>query len=165
MDEISTKKPIRIPVKFVDQKWEYFYGGMLPLADGTIGDLVVDKCAIQDSDFLARLQRSTKHKILGLGTSLLVALTIKRNVKLADGLDELLEPQGDLAPSLGEAYYFKRRSPDTRFVRIFIDGPTEKQKRDDPTEQGCLALSGRTATEGSLDQHGTSARNCIERVC
>jgi hypothetical protein len=42
MRSIFEQSPIRIPVKLIDEKWEYFYGGGLPIKAGTIGDLIID---------------------------------------------------------------------------------------------------------------------------
>ena len=57
MRNIYKHDPIRIPVKLVGEQWEYFYGGGLPLRNGSIGDLLVDKSAIEDPKFLAKLKR------------------------------------------------------------------------------------------------------------
>jgi hypothetical protein len=136
MRDIYEYDPIRIPVKLVEGQWEYFYGGGLPIKNGSIGDLVVDKSTITDGKFLAQLKRGSKHKILEAGTPLLVALTIKQPAKLSDALTLHLLATGKEEPRLGDAYHYTPRSADTRFIRITISGPTERQKRDDPKEQG-----------------------------
>jgi len=140
MKSIYDRDPIRIPVKLVDGKWEYFYGGGVPVKDGAVGDLVVDKSSIHDKDFLARIRRASKHKILDLGTHLLVALTIKDVSALSEDQTKLFHPVGNSGPLLGDAYYFTPRSGDTRFVSIWIGEPTQAQKQIDPKAQGGVWL-------------------------
>jgi len=136
MRNIYDHDPIRIPVKLVDGQWEYFYGGHLPIKNGSIGDLLVDKVAVEDQKFLAQLKRASKHKILEVGTPLLVALTIKQPSNLTDELKKHLQPADEKGPKLGDAYYYTLRSDNTRFIKITISGPTERQKRSDPEEKG-----------------------------
>lgn len=140
MRSIYDLDPIRIPVKLVDGQWEYFYGGGLPVRNGTVGDLVVDKSSIEDKKFLANLKRISKHKILEFGVRLLVAVTVKRPQDIEQKLKDHLLPMGDAGPKLGDAYYRTPRSGDTRFVEISIGGPTERQKRHDPNEKGGVWL-------------------------
>ena len=141
MKKIYSREPIRVPVRFANGKWEYFYGRTLPVKDGTIGDLLIDKSSIEDDDFLSLLKRRSQHKILETGTNLLVALTIKSEPKLGDELMEHLLPIKDSATELGDAFYFTSRSPDTRLLQITIDGPTDRQKRTDPNEKGGVWLN------------------------
>lgn len=140
MRSIYDLDPIRIPVKLVDGQWEYFYGGGLPVKNGTVGDLVIDRSSIEDKKFLASLKRGSKHKILKPGTELLVALTVRRPSDISPGLVNHLLPRGSNGPALGDAYYWTTRSDDTRFVKIAVGGPTESQKRHDPEEKGGVWL-------------------------
>lgn len=68
---------VRVPVKLVDGRWEFFYGGVVPIAEGTVGELVVDKRQVTDANFLGRLKKKTSYKIMDQGTQLMVALNIK----------------------------------------------------------------------------------------
>ncbi len=144
MRNIYKLEPVRIPVKLVDGQWEFFYGGGLPIKNGTVGDLLIDKDAIEDKKFLSQLKRHSKHKILETGAELLVALTIKQGGLLDKQLDETLKSQllsaRDKKLMLGDAYFFTTRSPDTRFVKIHIAGPTKGQKRLNPAESGGVWL-------------------------
>lgn len=140
MRSIFDLDPIRIPVKLVNGHWEYFYGGGLPVKDGTVGDLVVDRSSIEDKKFLANLKRISKHKILEFGVSLLVAVTVKRPQDIKQKLKGYLLPTGSTGPKLGDAYYRTPRSDDTRFVEISIGEPTERQKSHDPNEKGGVWL-------------------------
>lgn len=139
-DDIYSWNPIRVPVKLVDGHLEYFYGGLLPVKNGTVGDLLVSKDAIDDKEFLATLQRKSAHKILDSDTELLVALTIKQASALDANLVRHLLPNDGKQIPLGDTYYYTERSPQTKFVRIKIVGPTERQKKTDPKEKGGVWL-------------------------
>lgn len=133
-------EPVRIPVKLVDGQWEYFYGGCLPIKDGSVGDLVVDRSRIEDKKFLSNLKCASKHKILEIGATLLVALTVKHPLDIGPGLVQHLLPVGSGGPDLGDAYYWTSRSGDTRFVQVSIGGPTAVQRQLDPEEKGGVWL-------------------------
>jgi hypothetical protein len=68
-------KRVSIPVRRVGNKWEYFYGGDVPVREGTPGELKVDLAAITDERFSQRLTAEVSIKILGEGAKLLVALS------------------------------------------------------------------------------------------
>lgn len=139
MKSIYDRDPIRIPVKLVDGEWEYFYGGNLPVNDGAVGDLVVDRSAIKDKKFLAKLRRGGKYKILDAGTPLMVALTVRSNPDIGDKLREHLIPNERLELDM-ITYHRIPRSADTRFVQITVAGPTDFQRRLDPKETGGVWL-------------------------
>jgi len=124
MSGIYEKIPIRIPVKLVDGQWEFFYGGAVPVRNGAIGDLIVDRDAVEDKEFLARLKRNSDHKILNEGTELMVALTIRPQVALDPGYKKLLVSM--TANDLGD--YSVIRSPETQFLRIWIGPALIKQR-------------------------------------
>ena len=105
MTGIDKKKSIRVPVKFVDGHWEYFYGGNIPAKNGAIGDLVLNEGAIDDKDFLKSLNRKSRHKILDEGTKLLVALTINAEPKLDEKLREHLQTPRQLGKTFGTPYF------------------------------------------------------------
>ena len=137
---IYDRDPIRIPVRLVDGQWEYFYGGGVPVTNGAVGDLIVDRGSIQDKEFLVRICRTSKHKILDKGTQLLVALTIRDISPLSEAERKLFHPTGANAPKLGHAHYFTPRSGYTRFVSIWIDKPTKDQLYVDSNAQGGVWL-------------------------
>jgi hypothetical protein len=121
------KVPVRIPVKQVNGDWEFFYGGKVPAFDGTVGELLISRDSIGDSRFFSLLNRKTTHKVLDVGTELLVALTVRPNVSLGEGLEQHLVERNSV--SLSNAYFNLLRSSDTRFVRVSIGEPTILQTR------------------------------------
>lgn len=118
---------VRIPVKLVDGHWEFFYGGALPVKDGSMGDLVVSMGAIKDPNLLRLLTNESKHKILDEGVELLVALTIRPEPQLSAAKRRRLIPRDAPGLKLSAAYYDAFRSQDTQFVKIRI-GPTRSEQ-------------------------------------
>lgn len=130
---------VRIPVKLVGTQWEYFYGGGLAIKDGAVGDLMVDKVVVTDPLFLAQLRRRSSHKILEPGTELLVGLTI-RPARFDDARWRQFLELEVKNPNLDFACFYIDRSPDTRFVKISIGGPTKRQAEKDPKATGGVFL-------------------------
>ncbi len=64
-----------VPVKKVGDRWEFFYGGDVPVKDGTMGELTIDKNQISDPAFLQRVTTELTVKVLEEGAPLLVALS------------------------------------------------------------------------------------------
>lgn len=152
MNSIFKIEPIRIPVKLVDGQWEFFYGGGLPIRNGSVGDLVLDKGAVEDKDFLARLKQKLEYKILNVGTKLRVSLTIKPDSSLGENLTKHLISMN--ANELGDNFFHTSRSPDTQFVKISIGEPTSRQKELRPSETGGVWLQ----LEGTQPKGITTSR-------
>lgn len=66
---------ITLPVKRVGAHWEFFYGGDVPVREGTLGELTLDARDITNEKFKQRVMQEVSVKILDEGTELLVALT------------------------------------------------------------------------------------------
>lgn len=66
---------VTVPVRRVGENWEFFYGGEVPVCDGTIGDLIIDASRITDKNFLAMVNEETVAKIFDQGRQLIVALS------------------------------------------------------------------------------------------
>ena len=64
-----------VPVKRVGDRWEFFYGGDVPVKDGTMGELTISTNRISDPTFLKRVTQEVTFKVLEQGTPLLVALS------------------------------------------------------------------------------------------
>jgi hypothetical protein len=75
---------VMVPVRRVGTKWEFFYGGDVPVHEGTIGNLVIPISQIVDEAFLKMVSDETVVKIFDEGTELLVALS-DRSMHLALG--------------------------------------------------------------------------------
>ena len=133
MNTSLPKPTLRIPVKLVDGQWEYFYGGSLPINNGTIANLLVEKSNIQNDlegkKFTDYLTRKSEYKILDEGTPLLIALTIDQ--KTLDNDFEKYFVKIDYN-QLGLPYYHITRSPQTKFVQVTIGKPTGRQLESHP---------------------------------
>lgn len=71
----SWAEQVTIPVKRLGDRWEFFYGGDVPVADGSVGMLTVPASRVPDKELLARLKQPASVKALPEGTPLLVALS------------------------------------------------------------------------------------------
>lgn len=125
-------KTIRVPVKLVDGRWELLYGGDVKVEDGAIGELHLDQMYFSDKKFLKALTFRRRVAILQPGTELRVALTIKR--ELDSKLRQFLSPIDETRHT-----HSSKLSVDTRFVPIYLGGPTDAQRKK-KVEQGGLYL-------------------------
>lgn len=141
MTDIHKKKSIRVPVKFVDGHWEYFYGGNIPAKNGAIGDLVLNEGAIDDKDFLKSLNRKSRHKILDEGANLLVALTIRPETVLDKNLKKHLYKQNDPEKILGPLCFNKQCPAGTQFIEIILDKTINENKELPSKSEGGLWLN------------------------
>lgn len=133
MSDYYEKSPIRVPVKFVDGHWEYFYGGGLPVREGAIGDLIIERHSTTDTKFLSTLREKSEYRVLEEGTKLLVALTVR--TKLDEAFQKLLVPARTL--KLSDAYHSSPRPDETAFIPVTI-GPASEAliKRRNSKEGG-----------------------------
>ena len=84
MGRTHSTRRLRIPVRFVDSRWECTWGGVLPVKIGTEAELFVERSAIADKAFLETIERKGRHKVLGEGTTLLAATVGKiKRIKVA----------------------------------------------------------------------------------
>jgi len=73
-DPLWTEKTT-VPVKRVGDRWEFFYGGDVPVKNGTLGELTISTNQISDPTFLQRVTKEATFKVIEEGTPLLVALS------------------------------------------------------------------------------------------
>jgi hypothetical protein len=65
---------VTVPVRRVGTKWEFFYGGDVPVRDGTVGDLVIPASQIMDEHFLEMVSEEIVVQVFSEGVPLMVAL-------------------------------------------------------------------------------------------
>lgn len=129
-------KTVRVPVQWVNGHWELIYGGGVPVMEGACGELILDQSTIADPQFLNAVTRKTVIKILAEGTELRVALTIRE--PLPAGLAQFLLPRD--ATKHSHTAGISRQS---RFVSIWLSGPSATQQRKGKTKGGLwLSLEG-----------------------
>jgi hypothetical protein len=66
---------VTVPVKRVGERWEFFYGGDVPVREGTLGELTLCANQISDERFRQRVSQEFVVKILDEGAPLLFALS------------------------------------------------------------------------------------------
>lgn len=66
---------VTVPIKRVGNAWEFFYGGDVPVREGTMGELTLNARDITDDKFKQRVMQEVVVRILGEGTELCVALS------------------------------------------------------------------------------------------
>lgn len=142
INERFAKAPARVPVRFIQGRWEYFFGGGVPVREGTIADLLVQKGSIADPIFLNTLSRRTEHRMLEEGVALRVALTVREAVES--------KLQGYLirmdATELADEFFSSPRPAETRFVEIEVGPATTQSARHRKQAGGGVWLQ----LEGSL---------------
>jgi hypothetical protein len=130
------KPRLRIPVKFVHGRWEYFYGGGIPVSEGSLGDLLVEQHAVVDPAFLRSLRRKAVHRVLPENTELRVALTIRGD--LTEPLRKLL--LRPMPAEMSDAYYSVVRPSETRLVSVTVGKPGADSARRLKSDQGGVWL-------------------------
>ncbi|EIN00451.1 hypothetical protein WQE_15511 [Paraburkholderia hospita] len=66
---------VSLPLKRVGDRWEFLYGGDVPVADGAIAELRLSVSQITDEQFKQRVTQETIFEILPEGSELWVALS------------------------------------------------------------------------------------------
>lgn len=134
------KRSLRIPVRYVDGRWECALGGVVPVAEGTEAELVVERQAIVDKAFLQTLDRPTRHRVLGEGAKLLVRVTVKPEKPLPPDLQRYLIRYRDLRHQL-DTQFLDVWSPATlSFVEVTLVKPDPARRRKSTPEDGGLWL-------------------------
>jgi hypothetical protein len=66
---------VTIPVKRVGDRWEFFYGGDVPVKEHALGELTIDTASIKDGPFRDRVTQEALVCILDEGTTLRITLS------------------------------------------------------------------------------------------
>lgn len=111
---------LTVPVKRVGERWEFFYGGDVPVHEGTLGELTLSSDQITDENFLQRVMKELTVKILDEGTELLVALSDR-------------DTKGQRAGAWPDSYPPNVPPGTTRLERIWL-GPVKKKPDDEPLD-------------------------------
>lgn len=117
---------IRIPAKRVDGRWEFLYGGGIPVIEGAYAEIVVAKSSVADSKFLERLKRKSSYKIMDSGTKLIVAMTIKDKLKIRSDLLTHLNSIDMNKISSDKKFSRYGVGPQTRFAEIVVGNASKR---------------------------------------
>lgn len=110
-----------VPVKRVGAAWEFFYGGDVPVKEGTIGELTVASNQITDKKFLEMLGREVSIQVFEEGAALLVALSDPKQAS----------PWSD---DFGFKQVSELPAGTTRLEKILVGPPKKKEKQGDLIE-------------------------------
>lgn len=137
---------VTVPVKRVGERWEFFYGGDVPVKEGTLGELTLSADRITDERFRQRVTQELMVRILKEGTELLVALSDR-------------EANGHHAGTWPEPRPLKVPPGTTRFARVWL-GPVRQKAGapvpKPPPESGGLWL--RLKGLERCELHGSTVR-------
>lgn len=112
---------VTVPVKRVGERWEFFYGGEVPVKEGTLGELTVNADCITDERFRERVTQELTVRILDEETELLVALSDRETNRRLTG--DWPDPRPlQLPPGT------------TRFARVRL-GPIRQKAGERPANQ------------------------------
>lgn len=92
-DPLWTAK-VTVPVKRVGDRWEFFYGGDVPVKEGTLGELTFSAEHISDEAFRQRVTTESMFKVFEEGTQLLVALSARDKATPYAGYEAKFFPHG-----------------------------------------------------------------------
>jgi len=113
----SWTEKVTLPIKRVLGKWEFLYGGDIPVKEGSIGELTLSTQDITDDKFKQRVTQEVIVRILNEGTELCVALS-DRSENSRRHLGRWPEKIPDQLPP-----------GTTRIERVTL-GPVKKKKTD-----------------------------------
>lgn len=138
MNTYYEKSPVRVPVRLVDGQWEYFYGWPVPVREGVVADLIVERSSITDPEFLKATRRREEHKLLDEGATLLVVLAAKDGADISDEHQNLFVRID--SGSLSNEYFWTPRPAGTRFIGVQVGPPSAIFSRQRPGVGGGVWL-------------------------
>src|SRR5690606_6883285 len=77
------KRRIRLPLRYIDGRWELEFGGEVPVIEGSRAELRVPEDSIADAKFRIRLRQKANIRILPRETRLLACLNVKDKAALS----------------------------------------------------------------------------------
>lgn len=157
MKKSSSDRLLRIPVRFVEDRWECAYGGIVPVAHDTEAELVINSRAIGDKSFLERMQAKSSIKVLDQGVLLYAYLATKEQKGLTDGQRRHLIPWHEMLPKIATEHIDNWSSGELSLVKVTIGKPTGQQAKKFETDKGGLWL----LTEGSKAIGLQSSQICL----
>lgn len=75
MKKSQSDRFLRIPIRYVDGRWECEYGGIVPVALDTEAELIINIRSITDQGFLARMKALSSIKVLDEGVKLRLSIS------------------------------------------------------------------------------------------
>jgi len=132
MKKRPSERRLRIPVRSVEGKWEFLFGGQVLVKDRAFAELVVSRGSIDDPDFLEKMDLRETHQILPEKTALLVGLNAKHGNAPPEYLRKHLKRYNNIEGEI----VIDPFNPRMYFVMVWIDAANEKQKKALHTDSG-----------------------------
>lgn len=140
MKKSYSEKILRVPVRYVDERWEFEYGGIVPVAPGSQAELMIASKSITDPDFLARMTAPSKIKVLNENVTLLAYLAIKDNSHLTENQKNHLISWRSKDYNIATEYLENWNSGGLSLIKVHIGKPTDQHKNKFNTKDGGLWL-------------------------
>ena len=157
MKKSPSDRLLRIPLRYVDERWECEYGGIVPVAPDTKAELVINSRSITDKRFLERMKAKSSIKVLDQGVILLAYLATKEQSRLTEDQRKHLIPWQSRLREIATEHIDNWSSGDLSLVEVSIGDPTDQQAKKFNTKSGGLWL----LTEGSQAVGLQSSRICL----
>ena len=140
MTSTPSSRRLRVPLVFVNDQWEFKLGGQVPVKDGAVAELSLERSHIKERKFLEIMERRDRHLVLTQGKALRVALNIKPDHHPIPELMRYVLPFETAKHEIGGAYADNWNSVPPSFIEISISAPNAKQSRILETHSGGLWL-------------------------
>jgi hypothetical protein len=129
-------KRLKLPARWVDGRWEFYFGGAISVQDGAYAEIVVDTSAITDKDFVQRVTQKLVTMCIAQGGCLMVAVTVREPPFHA----VLHRPNGQTASSI-KVRCGDLPSASTMFVPVTLGAPDRKKSAGLLPDEGGLWLT------------------------
>lgn len=138
MTNSSSDRFLRIPIRFIDGRWECGYGGLVPVGEDTEAELLINTKSITDKAFLERMTAKSSIKVLDEGVKLLAYLATKEQSQLSDELKKHLIPWQRMSPIIATEHIDNWNSGGLSLIEVSIGDPTDQQSKKFETKRGGL---------------------------
>jgi hypothetical protein len=140
-DPYSSSKTIRIPVRFADGKWEFFFGGDIPAEEGAFGELLIAASRLKKGQFLDALIKDQVEPALQNGTELLFQVEVKPEARttLPPRLWDLLLPIGGKDDIIADNQLLRYTPGVSRVVKATLEAEPGAKA---PLDQLCFVMRG-----------------------
>jgi hypothetical protein len=133
-------KKLRLPLLFVDGKWELEFGGQVPVPHGTTAEILVDVSKITDRAFSEKMLARSAIPIFSPGESLRAYLAIKDGATLSDEQRNLLIPFDRVKNEIAIGFMDNWNTGEISFIEVQLGPPTERQAESPEFSNGGLWL-------------------------
>jgi hypothetical protein len=165
MNKSPSDRFLRIAVRYVDDRWECEYGGIVPVAPDAKAELIVGDKSITDKSFLDRMRAKSSIKVLEQGVRLLAYLATKEQAQLTNEQQKHLIPWRDRLHEIATEHIDNWNSAGLSLVEVSIGNPTDQQARKFDTKNGGLWLLTEGPTAVGLQSTSIILPEAVSKDC